>query len=161
MQAHAHPATEPQSLLDLWNIVAPFVPVGQRKVMAATMRAAAYATEPVYDEPIARLAGIILAMPTTGQTDGMGDDAIVHLHYFGPGQCDWWITEKDVGDGAGDYSQHQAFGLARMHEPELGYISIEELVHTVPANPLSIINLDFHFAPRPLRDVWAELGKVR
>lgn len=79
------------------------------------------------------------AMPKTYETDGAGDAAIAHLHYF-VGGCDWYITERDC-----EAVQHQAFGLARLHggEPELGYISIVEL-QRVGAE------LDWHFEPVPL-----------
>ena len=83
-----------------------------------------------------KLAETINNMPVTYKTDGQGDEAIVHLHYF-RGNMDWYITEKDMGD-----EQIQAFGLADlgMGHPELGYISIEELV----ANG---IELDLYWTP--------------
>jgi hypothetical protein len=40
-------------------------------------------------------------MPQTGETDGQGDKAVAHLHYF-MGQFDFWITERDIGDGTAD-----------------------------------------------------------
>ena len=91
-----------------------------------------------------KLAETITNMPVTYKTDGQGDEAIVHLHYF-RGNMDWYITEKDVGD-----EQIQAFGLADlgMGFPELGYISIEELV----ANG---IELDLYWTPKTLAEVKA------
>ena len=91
-----------------------------------------------------KLAETITNMPVTYKTDGQGDEAIVHLHYF-RGNMDWYITEKDVGD-----EQIQAFGLADlgMGYPELGYISIEELV----ANG---IELDLYWTPKTLAEVKA------
>jgi len=91
-----------------------------------------------------KLAETITNMPVTYKTDGQGDEAIVHLHYF-RGNMDWYITEKDMGD-----EQIQAFGLADlgMGYPELGYISIEELV----ANG---IELDLYWTPKTLAEVKA------
>jgi len=56
---------------------------------------------------------------------------------------DWYITEKDMGD-----EQIQAFGLADlgMGFPELGYISIEELVENG-------VELDLHWTPKTLAEV--------
>lgn len=89
------------------------------------------------------IAERIAAMPTTYATDGQGEDAIVHLHYF-TGGCDWYITEKDC-----ENVQHQAFGLACIHESELGYISIVELLRCGA-------ELDLHFTPRTLAAVRQE-----
>ena len=91
-----------------------------------------------------KLAETITNMPVTYKTDGQGDEAIVHLHYF-RGNMDWYITEKDMGD-----EQIQAFGLADlgMGFPELGYISIEELV----ANG---IELDLYWTPKTLAEIKA------
>ena len=82
----------------------------------------------------------IASMPKTYETDGTGDQAIAHLHYF-TGGCDWYITEKDCED-----VQHQAFGLACIHESELGYISIVDLLRCRA-------ELDLHFTPRTLAAV--------
>lgn len=84
----------------------------------------------------------ITSMPATYQTDGQGDDAICHLHYFS-GACDWYIIEKDC-----EMPQHQAFGWCDlgMGCPELGYVSIEELKGLG-------VELDLHWEPKPLREV--------
>ena len=69
---------------------------------------------------------------------GKGDAAIVHLHYF-TSSGDWYITERDTS-----VAQHQAFGSADLgYGPELGYISIAELI----ANGAE---LDIHWTPRTL-----------
>jgi len=91
-------------------------------------------------------------MPKTYEQDGKGDEAIVYLHYFHPNGFDWYITEKDMGDGTGDTAQYQAFGYADMGYPELGYISIAELV----ANN---VELDLYFTPRTLAEVKRERGE--
>lgn len=85
----------------------------------------------------------IQTMPKTGETDGQGDDAVVHLHYF-LGNMDWFITEKDMIED----EQYQAFGLADlgMGFPELGYISIEEITGAGA-------ELDLYWTPKTLREV--------
>ncbi len=86
----------------------------------------------------------VTAMHETYGQDGMGDDAIVWLHYF-MGGADWYITEKDSEAG-----QHQAFGLADMgYGAELGYISLAEiLAHGA--------ELDLHWTPKTLAETKAE-----
>jgi hypothetical protein len=77
-------------------------------------------------------------MPKTYETDGQGDEAIAHLHYFTSG-FDWYITERDMEE-----EQLQAFGLACVHETELGYISIVELLRNGA-------ELDLHFMPKAIK----------
>jgi hypothetical protein len=91
----------------------------------------------------------IQMMPKTYETDGVGWEATVHLHYFG-GSVDAWITEKDKGDPEeGDFRQTQAFGAitltGRKENAELGYISIEELIGNG-------CELDLHWKPKPLKE---------
>lgn len=84
----------------------------------------------------------VAAMPKTREQDGMGDDAVAHLHYFSSG-CDWYITEKDMYT-----EQHQAFGLANLgYGGELGYISLVELCAS------RSVELDLHFTPTTLRAI--------
>lgn len=91
------------------------------------------------------LAGEIEAMPQTYQTDGQGDEAVAHLHYFSAG-ADWYITERDI-----EAEQLQAFGLADFgHGPELGYICITELIRCG-------VELDLHWTPRQLSEIKAAL----
>ncbi len=76
---------------------------------------------------IERLASLVTTMPKTYDQDGMGDAAVVHLHYF-RGNMDWFITERDA-ETPEEPGQHQAFGLADIgYGGELGYISIVELI---------------------------------
>ncbi|SEN75387.1 DUF2958 domain-containing protein, partial [Nitrosomonas marina] len=77
-------------------------------------------------DKLIEIANIIKNMPQTYGQDGLGDEAVVHLHYF-KGSADWYITEKDMED-----EQLQAFGLADLYGDggELGYISIQELIDT-------------------------------
>ena len=90
------------------------------------------------------LAALIYSMPKTYEQDGKGDQAIAYLHYF-KGGGDWYITEKDADqDGEG---QIQAFGLADLgYGPELGYISIQELIE-------NNVELDLHFTPCTLAKI--------
>lgn len=90
------------------------------------------------------LAKLIEGMPKTYEQEGMGDLAVVHLHYFIAGS-DWYITEKDVDGGVA-----QAFGYAILNGDrqcaELGYISIQELTaHGA--------ELDLYFSPCTLAEI--------
>jgi len=56
-----------------------------------------------------------------------------------------------MGDESGDPAQHQAFGLASMgDDPELGYISICELIELG-------VELDLYFTPVPIGECRAAL----
>lgn len=68
------------------------------------------------------MVGIIKNMPKTYETETQGNKAIIRLHYF-IGGWDWFIIEKDKLE-----NQHQAFGLVRGCETELGYINIPEIL---------------------------------
>ena len=104
-----------------------------------------------FEAKIEEYANRVRDMHKTYEQDGKGDEAIVHLHYF-YGGFDWYITEKDMGDGSDDTTQYQAFGYADMGFPELGYISIAELIQ-------SNIELDLYWTPRTLGEVKRERGE--
>ena len=92
----------------------------------------------------------IESMPKIYDQDGKGDNAVAYLHYF-KGNMDWYITEKDIQP-----EQLQAFGLADLGngEPEIGYISITELVdHGV--------ELDLHFIPETIGKIKEFLHSAR
>lgn len=92
------------------------------------------------------IQGVIDSMPKTYEQDGLGREAIVHLHYFG-GCYDAWITEKDID---GPDGQLQAFGYASFggkSEAECGYISIKELLKQ-PG-----IELDLYWTPKTVKEV--------
>jgi hypothetical protein len=95
------------------------------------------------------LANQIGAMHKTYEQDGKGDDAIVHLHYF-RGGIDAWITEKDSVLGE---PQHQAFGLVDLGQgfPEIGYVSIQELIDNG-------VELDLYWTPKTLGEVKRQHG---
>ena len=77
-----------------------------------------------FRDKIIEAAAIATSMPKTYEQDGKGDAAVAHLHYFANGM-DWFITERDI-----EKSQLQAFGYCDlgMGSPELGYVSIAELI---------------------------------
>lgn len=99
-----------------------------------------------FQEKVKEITETINTMPKTYEQDGKGDQAKAYLHYF-KGGCDWYITEKDMGDGSGDTSQYQAFGLADLGwGSELGYISIVELIRNG-------VELDFHYTPQTIAEI--------
>ena len=77
--------------------------------------------------------------PTIYETDGQGKEAIVYLHYF-IGGFDWYITELEHNN-----EELQCFGLADLGEPELGYISLQELREHA--------ELDLHWKPVALKEI--------
>jgi hypothetical protein len=91
----------------------------------------------------------ITDMPVTYDQDGLGDEAIVYLHYF-YGGSDWYITEKDMDGGV-----EQAFGFVVLNGDtemaELGYISIQELTKLG-------VELDLYFTPCRLGEIKKKLG---
>lgn len=94
------------------------------------------------------LKATIENMPKTYETDGMGDNAPITLHYF-LGGSDWWIIEKDMEE-----EQLQAFGYVCLNGwkdcAELGYISIEELI-------MVGAELDLHFTVKTIGEIKKEL----
>lgn len=65
---------------------------------------------------------ILKALPAIGTTSALPADKVkIPLKIFNPGGAGtWYITEFNPATG-------EAFGLADVHEKELGYISLEEL----------------------------------
>lgn len=90
------------------------------------------------------LADTIHKMPKIRETEGQGDAAIVHLHYF-RGNADYHVIEKDITP-----EQIQAFGLCDlgMGFPELGYVPIQELLRYD-------FELDLYWEPKTLKAVRA------
>lgn len=106
-------------------------------------------------EKMEELAALIQGMPVTYGQDGKGDDAICHLHYFGPGY-DAWITEKDIEESANPAeSQWQAHGYTHWAQNgahiSIGYICLPEIL-------AAGVELDFHFQPCPVRHIKHHLG---
>ncbi|MBI4291306.1 MAG: DUF2958 domain-containing protein [Betaproteobacteria bacterium] len=104
-------------------------------------------------DKLTALGQLVLKMPRTYDQDGLGDQAIVSLHYF-KGACDWYITEHDSDpDGKG---QIQAFGYANLGDDEcaeLGYISIVELIGAG-------VELDLYFTPCTLGSIKAKAERA-
>jgi hypothetical protein len=122
-----------------------FLGAGQRAVIVAGLRGEERAA---FAEIVRDLCARLDAAPTTYETDGQGYAATAFLHYF-LGGCDWWIVELDRGadgDTPADF-QRQAFGISSLgFEPEMGYISISELLAMGA-------ELDLYYTPRTVRDI--------
>ncbi len=98
---------------------------------------------------VERLVAIKKRIEQMHQTYGQSgaEDPVAHLKYFG-GPVTAYITEKDKGengDWTADVDQMQAFGQICIlpNYPELGYVSIQELIENG-------IELDLHFEPTAL-----------
>lgn len=136
-----------KSILKTIEAVRPFVPVVQLACLADGLRGE---EREFFREKLRELAATIEAMPVTYAQDGLGDEAVVYLHYF-IGGADWWITEKDIGAPGEGMEQRQAFGMVDLgHGPELGYISINELVR------VRGMDIDLHWKPQTLAQVKAK-----
>lgn len=131
----------PEKLATLRQFVGP----AQRQALYTTMRGEEGA---YFREMVKHLIEQLEAMPTTYQQDGLGDQAIVYLHYF-TGSADWFITERDL-----EHEQLQAFGLADLFGDggELGYISIAEVL-------AAGAELDLYWTVKTLEAVRKERGK--
>ena len=101
-----------------------------------------------YYQIIENLHRTIAEMPHSYQTEGQGDDAVIHLHYFTP-SWDFYITEKDMGDSDDEIpgAQWQAYGYRRMNSEKFGYICIEEML------PHELTQLDFHWTPKTIGEI--------
>jgi hypothetical protein len=127
------------------GVLAPFIGSSQLAAVRVFLRGE---ERGFFAGKLIELAETIAKMPKTYDQDGKGDQAVAYLHYFYRG-ADWYIMEKDSDpDGEG---QLQAFGLADLGLgfPELGYISIPEVL-SVGAK------IDFHFTPKTIGEVRRE-----
>jgi hypothetical protein len=79
------------------------------------------------------------------------EDPLVLAHFFNPsGQGDWWITE-----GSREDEDYLMFGLCSIFEPELGYVSMNELQSA--RGPLGLgIERDLNWTPKRLSEVRAQ-----
>lgn len=102
-----------------------------------------------FKDKVNEIYNTIKSMPVTYEQDGKGDNAIAYLHYFSA-RSDWYITENDK-----EMPPHQAFGLVSLNggEPELGYISITELIQRGA-------ELDLYFKPKSLREIKGKADKA-
>ena len=104
-----------------------------------------------FRQRLGELRRIVHDMPRTYGTDGQGGAAVAQLHYF-TRNADWYIVELDASasDGAG---HAQAFGLADLGwGPELGYISIPELLRHGA-------ELDLHWEPATVDAIRAKSSR--
>ncbi len=119
------------------KILSPFIGSDQTRTLKSLMRGE---EGDYFVDMLEALALRVAAMPVTYGQDGLGRQSIAYLHYF-VGGCDFYITEKDSGDGTEDDGQHQAFGWVNMgHGAEAGYISLPELFS-------AHVELDLHWKP--------------
>jgi antirestriction protein ArdC len=130
--------------------LAPFL--GSRQALA-TNHALRGEDRGFFMDKMQELQEIVRQMPSTYETDGLPDAARpVYLRYFGHGNSQWFILEKDRGDSDNAPGvvprQTQVFGLADlgMGKPELGYISIPEITRAGA-------ELDYHFTPTNLLEI--------
>lgn len=135
------------------KVLAPFVPIAQMATLIECLRGE---EGPHFATLLTEWADRIAAAPSTYDQDGLGLESVAHLHYFSGG-CDWHITEIDIDpDGAG---QVQAYGQADLGwGPELGYISIADLVTYRPRRIGPWIEFDLHWKPATLASVRATKG---
>ena len=97
--------------------------------------------------------GLINTIPRLYEQDGLGKQAIVHVHIFGP-VGDFYITEVDEeGDTAFGYTK-----LSSYPDGELGYINIEELKDVVKTfietkNIKYLLERDLHWKPTTLAEI--------
>jgi len=63
-----------------------------------------------------------------GEQEEKGNDAIIHVKFFGGGSWSWFATEGEpVLDDDGNEIDFQFFGLVHGLEKELGYFHLSEL----------------------------------
>ncbi|OCX72460.1 hypothetical protein A6M27_01105 [Acidithiobacillus thiooxidans] len=130
--------------------------LGDRQALATDQLLRDKEGKAFYGDKMQELNNIIMDMPQSYETDGKSDaEKVAALRYFGPGNAQFFIIEKDRGDpeneGSGFPRQKQAFGLADLGEgaPEMGYINIEEITRAGA-------QLDYHFTPRNLLEIKQE-----
>ena len=122
------------------NTLAPFIGTAQTWALVNGCKGE---EKEFFKGKILEMAETISNMPKSYETDGQGNNAVAHLHYF-TGSWDWYITEKDVdSDGQG---QIQAFGMVDGFECEMGYINLKEVTRAGA-------ELDLHWAPCTLRQI--------
>ena len=126
---------ETQQFEEAYEALQHFIGAAQKMVLAEIIGGE---ESQFFIDKIIEIARTVSAMPKTYETEGQGDEAIAHIHYFTTG-FDWYITERDREE-----EQLQAFGLACMFEKELGYISIDELL-------LNGAELDLQFTPKAIK----------
>lgn len=120
----------------------PFVSIAQLKAL----RQGLFGDEgSFFKEKLLELHKTVREMPRTYSQDGLGDEAVIHLHYFAHG-ADVYITEKDkLGDGS-----FQAFGMTAIQEREWGYVDIFELIKD------DLFEIDLFWKPKTIGQMKSE-----
>lgn len=77
-------------------------------------------------------------LPALYSQDGKGENAMALVHFF-QGGYDFWASEFDPQEGT-------FFGVARLYEREMGYVSVDELMST------HRMERDLYWTPKPLKD---------
>lgn len=95
-----------------------------------------------FADMLIELEGKISKIPNIYGQEKLGEDAIVHLHYF-RGSIDSFITEVNPDD-LNDCFGYQCLGDRQL--AELGSISIPELIN-------SGVELDLYWTPATLKEV--------
>lgn len=151
--ASSVPTPTPATKLDAANALVTLHGFIGRSQLSAIGHACYGEEQQFFINKLVELAGVVSSMPKSYETDGQSDNATVYLHYFGAGNCDWYIIEADTNeDGEG---QHQAFGLADLgYGGELGYISIAELIQLN-------IELDLYFKPCTLAELKSQRSGIQ
>ena len=148
MQTNAEKQQTPTEadLAAAMKIARPFLSFSQFRIMANLVKGE---EGEFFARKFVEFADTVTAMPKSYDTDGQGDDAVVHLHYFFRGS-DWYITERDR-EGKGT---EQAYGHTILNGDiemaETGYVCLDEILqHNV--------ELDLHWKPRTLGEIKHEL----
>ncbi len=82
-------------------------------------------------------------LPPIYAQEELGEDAVVHIHFFvAGGRGDWWITE-----GSPEDDDFIMFGLCDLGFPELGYVSLNEL------ESVGVVERDLYWKPKTLGEV--------
>lgn len=93
-------------------------------------------------------------LPPLYSQDALSEDAVVHVHLFNPcGVGDWWLTE-----GSPEGYDFIMFGLCDLGFPELGYVSLLEMLPVVCCPWSLTIERDLNWTPKTLREVRAEIA---
>lgn len=136
---------ETQAFIETCNTLEHFMGAAQKAVLAEVLEGE---ESTFFVKLLAELAQAVNNTPLTYSQEELGDQAVVHLHYF-VGSCDWFITERDS-----EVEQLQAFGLADlgMGYPEVGYINLKEIL-------AAGAELDFYWEPKTLAEIRALRSK--
>lgn len=93
-----------------------------------------------YRQRMREMLNVISGIPAIYATDGQGESAIAHLHYFTP-NADFYFIELDR-----ESENLPGFGLAIITDAELGYMNLMEVL----ANGGE---LDLHWKPLTIAEI--------